>query len=178
MLKQIILDKRCGTITPVVCSVSDNKNGEVAFIIKDEIGYIKRVNDCPEITFRNGLVNVNNVIAFVNIVNLNNDKDLMYESFIDYYNPIGKDIINSLCTQNRIIFQFRDKNLKKSRQFIVKNRLNKLAIKYREKCLQCKPWTVKDYEIGKYIIHREYEDVVDIWHKLSGNIPEAVNNFV
>ena len=166
MLKQVIVNKKCGTITPIMCNISDNKNGEAVFIIKDEIGYIKRVNNQPKVEIRNGLVNVNNIVAFINIVNLNDDIDLMYEFFLDYNDLLGKEIVDSLCYQERIIFQFRDKYLKRAGQFVIGNSLKKQAIKYREACMKNKPWSQKDFEVAKFLIHERYEDVVDIWYKL------------
>ncbi len=166
MLKQVILNKRCGTITPIMCNISDNKNGEAVFIIKDEIGYIKRVNNQPKVEFRSGLVNVNNILAFINILNINDDMDLMYEFFLDYHDVLGKEIINSLCCQERIIFQFRDKYLKRVGQLVIRNRLKNQAIKYKEACMKNTSWSQKDFEVAKFLIHERYEDVVNIWYKL------------
>lgn len=166
MLEQVIINKMCGTITPFICKVSDNECNEVVFVIKDESGYIRKIGNSPKVEFKSGIANINNTIAFMCVVNINDNKDLMYEFCLDYYSIEGRKIINSLCIQNRIIFQARDKSINTPNQFLIGNKLMKLANDYRRKCLEHIPWTKKDFIKTRYYINRQFEYTVDIWNRL------------
>jgi hypothetical protein len=166
ILMEALAFKPDGTLIPTIATLPDNPDGEVVFIIKEAKQFIKKAGLEPYIIIRNSIVETDNAFAFFNMFRFNDDIDLTYDCWLNYHNEIDRKMIAKLCIQKRIIFEYRDSNMKKITQFMIDNTLAPTAREYSLKSFEYGSWSNNDFDILKYSLNNKYPVYMDLWDEL------------
>jgi hypothetical protein len=166
ILMEALAFKPNGTLIPTIATLPDNPDGEVVFIIKEDKHYIRRAGIEPSIVTRNGIVETDSALGFFTMFMINGDDELIYDCWLNYHDDTQKRMIQKLCIQKRVIFEYRDSNMKKSNQFMMENCLAPLAREYSIKGLEYGHWTTEDYNILKNSMESKYPIYIDLWNEL------------
>jgi|GEM_PF-4729562 len=111
ILTEALLKMPDGTMIPTIATLPDNPIGEVVFIIKESLHYIKKSGSEPSITIRNSIIETDDALGFINMFMFRDNEDLLYDCWLNYNNEISRRMLKSLCTQNRLMFEYRDSPL-------------------------------------------------------------------
>jgi hypothetical protein len=166
ILMEVLAFKPDGTMIPTIATLPDNTDGEVVFIIKEDKHYIRRSGIEPSIVTRYGIVETDSALGLFTMFMVNGDEDLLYDCWLNYHDEIDRQMIQKLCIQKRIIFEYRDSNMKKSKQFMMDNCLTNLAREYSIKSFEYGNWATEDFNILKSSIDNKYPIYIDLWNEL------------
>lgn len=162
-----------GTMIPMIITLPYNINAEVKFVIKDDIYHIKKAGHRPTITIRNSIIETDEALGFLNMFMINGESELIYDCWIDYNNKIGRQMVEILCTQERIRFEYRDSRMEKYEQFSIDNALAPFAMRYIKNSAAYNMWDENDFDILKNSIDQKYPIYIDLWDELEIKPPSS-----
>lgn len=166
LLMKALGSKPYGTMIPIIATLPDNPHGEVMFVIKEDRYYIKKARTCPSITIRNSIIETDDALGFINMIMFNDSIELLYDCWLDYNNEVGRRMIGMLCTQERLIFEYVDSNMKKVKQFMIDNSIAPFAKQYTEHSIEYSKWDREEFDILKNSIYAKFPVSIDLWNEL------------
>lgn len=155
-----------GTMISIIATLPDNQTGEVIFIIKEDKYHTNKAGFHPSITIRNSIIETDDALGFLNMFMISDDKELIYDCWLNYNNKVDRQMIEMLCIQERIIFEFRDSKMKKSKQFMIDNDLAPYAIRYVEHSKAYSMWSDNDFDILVNSLNHKYPIYIELWNEL------------
>lgn len=96
------------------------------------------------------------------------DTDMLYDVWLNYYADGGKESIYSLLKQDELIFQFYDRQ-ECRHTMAIPNRIKKDLMEYVAEIEKAPPWNMKDFNMAKEQIYREFPTGEILWKALEHN---------
>jgi hypothetical protein len=94
------------------------------------------------------------------------DRQLLAETWLNYYDPPSVEILASLIQQETIILTFVAPTL--LRAIAVPNRLASAFSGILDACSQLLPWSVGDFALARDAFQQQYR-LTELWNKLGGS---------
>lgn len=155
-----------GTMRPTIVILPGKPYGEVVFVIKEDKYHIKKIAPNPSISIRNSIIETDEALGFLNMFMFSDNKELIYDCWLNYNNMMDRLMIEMLCTQDSITFEYRDNSLKINKKLSMQNGLVPFAIRYIEHSKAYRNWDDTDFEILKNSIDQKYSIYIDLWNEL------------
>lgn len=139
---------------------------ETAIFIQEENKFINKLSKYPKVHIKAGLIFYENIGLVVVQVLINNNYDMLYEFFINYWQSGGgKQYFSNLANQDRImLFFYRGHERKRNIQ--VENQLKDGFKSFMIELLKYSPWSTEDFDKAKEKLYADFPKPVDLWRKL------------
>lgn len=163
-----------GVMTLILRDIEENVK-EVVFYVREDKKYIKKQGYNPVFQIRNLIIDTDITSAFLIMVKINNDSDLLYDSWINYSSPInGISICKTLCEQSYLKFIFLDEFGQEAKIIEVENSLKKEIETYIDKANQKYPWMMEEFDFVKKYIYKKYPNGYILWNSIATKRHEKI----
>lgn len=162
---QKLYSKPIGTMAATVSSLLDS-NDEVILAIKESNFLINTISTDEPINIRGCIIESENSFALVVMFMFNNDRNLMYDLWLNFYDDSDVLVLDRLCEKERIIINYYDSNMKQSKQFVTDNCLMGLSKEYIDKSIEKDYWNNNDFEELKKNINDSLQSIDIMWDNL------------
>jgi hypothetical protein len=163
---QYLLTQPAGTMIYARSSF-DGAPMETALYIKEEPKYIKRLKYNPVFELRTGAMEYNGIFLVAVLLQPNADIDMLYESWWNYYQPDGGEIVfRDLVTQDFLRIIFVDEKGNYGKKTGIKNSLKPVFASYIEKIKPFAPWSMEEFNAAKEAVYEKYPSVKLLWDGL------------
>lgn len=137
------------------------------FLAREDDKYIKKLGDSPIIEVRAGLLSHNNVAAILVMAKINDDDDMMYDVWLNYWaNGQGEGkAFDRLQYQDNLVFQFYD-SLEIKRSIGIPNKLKGDINQFIEKIKPYPKWTMSEFDALKGYYYNKYPTGQGLWKVL------------
>lgn len=146
--------------------IERNGQTEFSFCIKEETRYIHK-HKKPKVEVRMGIFEIGNVLIMPMMVQVNHDKDMLYETMFNYYQTSGGAMyLEPLTSQKEIMLLFYDEKNKEARRIVIRNTFQK-SIRHFLKLLSETPsWSMSKFDEAKEKLYEDFPKPQDLWREL------------
>ena len=139
------------------------------FIIRETRDRLNAMGNHPRLKFRCVLLNHRGVLPLVILIRINDDRQMTYEVWIDYFSPSGAETMNEIVEQKNLSISFYTA-AKRWRRIPVYNneKLAQAAKAARVQCERSSPWTQGQFQEAREALFEHHPTVLDLW-KLAEN---------
>jgi hypothetical protein len=145
-----------------------DKDFEVAILIKEETKYITRYPNKLDIELRLGMFRIDNVMVVPVMLLINNDYEMLYESYFNYYAEGNKRMLNLLQSQDDLHLLFFDEQNEKARAVKFKNTIKDEIKEINMRLSSTKSWSMNEFDIAKEKSYELYPTPEYLWRGLNG----------
>jgi hypothetical protein len=139
---------------------------ETHLIVKEEEKYLQTLQPKQLFNFHSALIQMNNVSVVVLMMKVENDQDMLYESWWNFYQSQGKESFINMSIQEKLrILFFNEKNDLKIKKEI-NNGLSLAFCEYLNNIRYKSPWTMKDFDKAKEDIYNKYPTPKKLWEAI------------
>lgn len=109
----------------------DTKQIETVFLVREDDNYIRKLGKNPIFEIINTVVIKNGIVALFNMIMINNNKDLLYDFWLNYHEQ-EQQLSKHLSSQERLIFMFINEKGQVQRKIAIPNNLRTIVQSYNE----------------------------------------------
>lgn len=161
-----------GTLMYDIISV-DGQNWEVSFFIKEDETHMALYTNNPNVEIVMGIIEEEEASPVVAIININGCKDLMYETWLNFYAELGEKVFEYLICQEKIKLHLINGRNNIVRSISVNNGLKKWLLNYIQRIKGRKRWSMTDFDVAKDKICCRYPDIRVLYNRLLHSIQQA-----
>lgn len=140
---------------------------ELSLFVKEDAAHLHLYGQNPKIEIVAGMIEENEVSPVIIILRINSNRELMFETWLNYYATLGERALNSLMFQNRIVINLVDGNGYITRSIAVNNNIKRWIHISLNRIKNRAPWTMSEFDIAKHNICTKYKDIDSLYNKLS-----------
>lgn len=164
-----------GIMTSLLQEMS-GKEKEVVFYVREDTKYIKKQRYKPVFQVRTQIINTKIVSAFLIMVNINNDSDLLYDSWINYSSPFGGiDLVETLTKQKYLKFIFIDEFGRERKSIEIDNSIKDELNTYTDNSVARYPWIMEEYDFIKKYTYQKYPTNQVLWNIITTKNQEDIS---
>jgi hypothetical protein len=132
------------------------------FLIREEEKYLKKIGRYPMVQVRFGIFEgITNAIGALVMVRFENNPDMTYDSWLNYYAP--EKHVNKLAAQEQLIFKLYS-STDCVRTLAISNSLAPVLNTYIKKSKKME-WSMNEFDKVKAYIYKKY-DPIELWNSL------------
>lgn len=151
---------------------SINKAGEpeTAFYIKEEPEYLSLMGDSPNLKVISHMFKTRFVDAFFMMVMAENNEQMLYDGWINYYAPYdGKVICEYMAKHDEIEFIIFDELMNIQKEIKAPNTIRNQIQEYIKDAKGKGYWEMSQYDKVKSYVYKKYPNGQILWNALLGN---------
>jgi hypothetical protein len=135
------------------------------FIIRETRDRLEAMGKHPKLKLRCVLLDHRGILPLVVLIRINDDREMIYEIWIDYHGPSGAETVNELVEQNNLSISFYTA-AKRWRRIPVHNnqKLARDARAARARCEKSSPWTREEFHESREALFEQHPTVLDLWN--------------
>lgn len=158
------VNAQAGSFLMVEVVIDDNR--QTVLFLKEETQYIKKYPNKLNIELRLGMKKVNNVMVVPVMMLVNNDYDMLYESFYNFHAEGFDGILELLENQNDILLVFFNETNEMVRQVKFTNNIKEDIQEINMRLKSSTKWSMLGFDIAKEEMYKMFPSPMKLWSSL------------